>query len=135
MVQPSDDNEAPDPVVAPWREWLSVELEVKRDTYARDPALLVADSDRELEHARDYHGRELLELLQNVDDAAREGGPCDAVIDLRPEGLCVANRGEPFSRDGVKSLMLANYSPKRRRRAQFIGCKGLGFRSILTWSN
>ena len=73
-----------------------------------------------------------MELLQNEADQAREASvPGRVVIELRPEGLIVANTGSAFSVGGVASLQTAHLSPKRRNRRQFIGNKGLGFRSIL----
>ena len=72
---------------------------------------------------------------QNANDAAIEAGQLGRVrIELHPEGLLVANTGQPFSRDGVDSLRLAHLSPKRARRAQLVGHKGLGFRAVLNWA-
>ncbi|AUX43677.1 uncharacterized protein SOCE26_051290 [Sorangium cellulosum] len=100
-----------------------------------DPDEMVAAYLREKVTAQDYHGRELLELLQNADDAGEDrGGRCRAAIILTERGLCVANTGTVFSAAGVKSLMLTNNSPKRYQRARYIGNKGLGFRSILGWT-
>lgn len=56
------------------------------------------------------------------------------LIELSANGLIVANTGLAFSVGGVASLQISHLSPKRRRRKQLIGNKGLGFRSILNWS-
>ena len=49
--------------------------------------------------------------------------------------MIVANTGTAFSVGGVASLQTTHLSPKRHRRRQFIGNKGLGFRSVLNWSH
>ena len=96
---------------------------------------MIADYRKEKEITRDYEGREILELLQNTADQAREiGCKGHVLIELLPEGLIVANTGAAFSVGGVQSLETAHLSPKWRNRRRFIGNKGLGFRSILNWS-
>lgn len=76
-----------------------------------------------------YNGRQLLEMLQNADDAQTD----KVLLNLNTENniLTIANNGTPFDIKGLGSLMLANNSPKNKR--DFIGNKGLGFRSILNW--
>ena len=119
-----------------WYEWLSKEEQKTRRAYLAKPATLIADYYKELATTRDYEGREILELLQNAADQAREASVSGRVIiELRPEGLIVANTGTAFSIGGVASLQTAHLSPKRRRRRQFIGNKGLGFRAVLNWSH
>ena len=90
---------------------------------------MIASYNREKSHARDYHGRELLELIQNGDDAGI--GHNRLLIKLSDSGLFVANTGIPFSPEGIKSLMVSDNSPKQFLRTKCIGYKGLGFRSIL----
>jgi hypothetical protein len=119
-----------------WYEWLSREESKTVAAYHEKPTLLIADYHRERAIARDYEGREILELLQNANDQAAEVGQLGRVlVELSQEGLIVANIGLPFSTDGVASLQTSHLSPKRRRRKQLIGNKGLGFRSILNWSS
>lgn len=55
-------------------------------------------------------------------------------IELSTARLIVANEGAPFIRDGVASLKLANFRPKRTRKRQMVGNKGLGFRAVLNWT-
>lgn len=76
-----------------------------------------------------YNGRQLLEMLQNADDAQTD----KVLLHLDTENkiLTIANNGITFDIKGLGSLMLANNSPKNKR--DFIGNKGLGFRSILNW--
>jgi len=54
------------------------------------------------------------------------------IWDKNNSKLSISNQGEPFETGGIKSLMLANLSTKTK--ISYIGNKGLGFRSILNWS-
>jgi hypothetical protein len=118
-----------------WAEWLSTQEAKTRAVYMTKPTLLIADHYRELAISRDYEGREILELLQNANDAAAEAGAKGrVVIELSRDGLVVANTGVAFSTGGVESLQTSHLSPKRRNKRVFIGNKGLGFRAILNWS-
>lgn len=123
------------PTSREWFKWLSLEEGKTVAAYHEKPALLIADFYRERAIARDYEGREILELLQNANDQAAEVGRLGRVlVELSHDGLIVANTGLPFSLDGVVSLQTSHLSPKRRRGRRLIGNKGLGFRSILNWS-
>ncbi len=118
-----------------WRAWLNEETERFLRGYENDPRRLLSDKGGERNASRDYHGREILELLQNANDAAAEKGENSRVrIELSEAGLIVANTGAPFRPGGVTSLVLANLSPKSRD-SRVIGNKGLGFRAVLNWSN
>jgi len=116
-----------------WAEWISAVEEATCDEYRRNPKRIVSDHGQEASATGDYAGRELLELLQNAGDAASEAGIAGRVhIELTEVGLLIGNTGVPFSRNGVESLRLPHLSPKRR--AKFVGNKGLGFRAVLNWS-
>lgn len=124
------------PSAQDWFQWLSKEERKTKKAYLAKPATLIADYNQELATTRDYEGREILELLQNAADQAIDASVSGEVtIELRPEGLIVANTGTAFSVGGVASLQTTHLSPKRRRRKQYIGNKGLGFRSVLNWSH
>ncbi|HZL06720.1 MAG TPA: hypothetical protein VFE45_15125, partial [Coriobacteriia bacterium] len=89
---------------------------------------------------REYHGRYLVELLQNAADAWRLGltpnEPTDAcvIIESEPAALVVANRGPTFPAETVlESLGQIGRSSKRPGEA--IGHKGIGFKSVLEVSN
>jgi hypothetical protein len=100
-------------------------------TYSEQPARMISDYNRERQLMGEYNGRQILEMLQNADD---EGS--DAVkicLDEDSHTLTIANRGMPFSIAGFESLMLANLSSKTK--VQYIGNKGLGFRSIISWAH
>lgn len=117
-----------------WRCFLDERVDALGRVYATSPQRVVSDWRREETATGDYRGRELLELLQNADDEAT-GGDGRVVVELTHNGLLVANTGRPFSARGVDSLLTADNSPKQFDRARFIGNKGLGFRSILGWSD
>ncbi len=106
------------------------------DNYQRQPAELISHFNREVSALDGYRGRQLLELLQNADDAGvdAEAG-CHLLFDLSRKRLVVANTGKPFSKKGLISLVISDCSPKQLDRNRFIGCKGLGFRSTLTWTD
>lgn len=86
-----------------------------------------------------YHGREILELLQNVDDAYELSiqnktatSPVEAEISFKDGILKVSNTGTSFTLEGIKSIVLGHLSTKDK---SLIGNKGSGFRSVLNWSN
>lgn len=98
------------------------------------PILIEQEGNRERADLRDYHGRELLELLQNADDEITHDLPKKVLISFKNGNLQVSNFGAPFSEDGILSLMYSNVSAKRERLKETIGNKGTGFRSILSWA-
>ena len=55
-----------------WFKWLHKEEQKTRQAYLAKPATLIADYNKELATTHDYEGREILELLQNAADQARE---------------------------------------------------------------
>ena len=96
------------------------------DPYAQNKSLS--------EHvAADYHGRCLIELIQNGNDAhPRERSDGEIEVLLADEGpfgtVYVANRGLPFSEKQADALSRIGRSSKPPGEA--IGNKGLGFRSV-----
>lgn len=93
------------------------------------------DLTKEDSTSKDYKGREIYELLQNAEDEKST----HVLIKLNSENrlLSVANGGKdctPFTEKGFCSIMMAEMSPKFESRETFIGCKGLGFRSLLNWA-
>lgn len=92
------------------------------------------DFRNEIEQIKQYKGREILELLQNADDAKSD--TVHISLNTKAKELSIKNTGKktaPFSVEGFKSLLYANLSPKKNK--DLIGDKGLGFRSILNWAN
>ena len=100
--------------------------EYRDDPYAQNKSLS--------EHvAADYHGRCLIELIQNGNDAHpryRSDGEIEVLLaDEGPFGtVYVGNRGLPFSEKEVDALLRIGKSSKPPGEA--IGNKGLGFRSV-----
>lgn len=117
-----------------WDDWVHKRLKKRFATFTNEPGEMIAAYERERNNIDDYRGRELLELLQNADDAGVDFGPNKAIISYRPEGIIVGNTGIPFSAAGVESLLISNLSPKKLDRSRYIGNRGLGFRSILGWT-
>lgn len=109
------------------------EIEKIKRKYIDSAEEIVSGYNREYSLSKDYEGRQMFELLQNADDEAA-GSSGKVLITFDGKKLSVSNTGETFSFSGVKSLLYPSASPKRVH-ANKIGCKGLGFRSILTWSN
>lgn len=85
----------------------------------------------EYELKRDYNGRQILELLQNVDDACEELKTKDEVVvkfTFKDNILEVGNTGTTFSDETIERLCLGRASEKSSKK---IGNKGTGFRSLL----
>lgn len=75
--------------------------------------------------------------MQNADD--EKSNEVLIKLDTKKQTLEISNKGSEcnsFSIGGIQSLMLPNFSPKKRdiNRKNYIGNKGLGFRSIINWS-
>ncbi len=118
-----------------WEAWLKDQERISFDEYQRRPNRLVSDFNGEKTFITDYIGREILELLQNANDAAAKAGERGSVhFELLPAGLIAANTGAPFSQAGVASLRLPHTSPKPGEGPQMVGNKGLGFRAVLNWT-
>jgi hypothetical protein len=119
-----------------WNNWLKKRLDERKQVFSIDAGELIGGYNREKAHAKDYHGREILELVQNADDSGiKFPRPNKVLVKLTEKALFVANTGTPFSPDGINSLMVSDNSPKQLLKTKTIGYKGLGFRSILGWSS
>ncbi len=92
---------------------------------------VVAYYNDEQQTTGDYNGRQILELLQNADDA--KASLVSFKLDTNNKELVFYNDGESFTLEGIKSIMIPHYSSKVS--STYIGNKGLGFRSILNWAN
>lgn len=94
---------------------------------------------QQVEHQ--YHGRFLIELVQNAHDAFPEqlcsnGNRIEIVFDLKDSlhgSLLVANDGHPFSPSNFERLSQLGQSDKDPQKS--IGNKGIGFRSVLEISD
>lgn len=83
-----------------------------------------------IERKEEYNGRQIFEMLQNIDD--QKSKECLIELNTYEKSLTFYNKGEPFSTEGIISVMIPNISPKKG--SQYIGNKGLGFRAVLNWS-
>lgn len=88
-----------------------------------------------------YHGRELFELLQNVDDAyeallqkdpSKRTNEVKALFSYKNNILCICNTGTKFTSDTIERLCIGGASDKTSEI--YIGNKGTGFRSVLNWA-
>lgn len=104
----------------------------KKSRYTEDYNEMLGDYNRENETIKGYNGRQILELIQNCDD--QEANTVVITLDKEANTISIANDGIPFSERGYRSLFIANLSSKTTKR-KYIGNKGLGFRSIINWSN
>jgi len=101
--------------------------------------LLVGENNIEKRDIKGYHGREILELLQNADDAyqksIKEGNkpnkPLEVCISYKNNIFSICNTGTVFDKEGMKAIVQGNNSPKD---GKYFGNKGTGFRSILNWA-
>ncbi len=101
---------------------------------------LIGENNVESRDIKGYHGREILELLQNADDAYQksindnEKPDCDLNVNIKyiDNVLTISNSGTFFDKDGIKAIVQGNNSSKH---GGFIGCKGTGFRSVLNWAS
>lgn len=102
------------------------------DEYKTSKFRLESDYKEDEQRKTDYHGRELLELLQNVDDAAVNTSliEVDVLIEYKDNVLTVANNGTVFTQETIERLCHGSASNKSD---EFIGNKGTGFRSLLNW--
>lgn len=101
---------------------------------------LITENNVEKRDIKGYHGREILELLQNADDAYQksidigEKPNCEleVLIEFKNNILTISNTGTFFDQEGIKAIVQGNNSPKS---GKYIGNKGTGFRSILNWAD
>lgn len=114
--------------------FIGTKLQTRKKHYSEDPIQIVRDYRIERENIEIYNGRQILEMLQNVDDACETAKLKKAYIKLTNNKLLIANNGEPFDEDGMLSILNSNVSAKTTKQNK-IGQKGRGFRSILSWAD
>lgn len=96
------------------------------------------DKKIELDMKQEYSGRELYEMIQNADD---EGSPKIELVLTNDNYFHIKNWGDrPFTEGGLLSIMRSFLSTKTKESyknatVRPIGNKGLGFRSLLNWSD
>lgn len=112
---------------------------IENHTRQQERDELIVENNIEKRDIKGYHGRELLELLQNADDAYQKSidlgakPDCELIVTIKyiQNILIIANTGTFFDKDGIKAIVQGNNSPKT---GKYIGHKGTGFRSILNWA-
>ena len=110
-------------------------LEDYKRTTSYNSSRIKQDLTKEVSTKSDYCGREIFELLQNAEDEKSDF--VEIIVDSTNKVLSVSNGGKectPFTEEGFCSIMMAEMSPKLASKQTYIGCKGLGFRSILNWA-
>lgn len=108
------------------------EIEKVKTKYLNNVLDLISDYKNENQTRDDYKGRQIFELLQNADDCySAQCNEISVKIQLKTNKLIIQNTGKPFDARGIASLMHPNASSKYEGT---IGCKGLGFRSVLNWA-
>lgn len=115
------------------KTFINSELAKRRRQYLESPALILEHYNIEQQNIDAYNGRQLLEMLQNADDAAETARVKKVLVRLKDQELTIANNGAPFDQGGLESILYSSLSPKSMQQRK-IGQKGLGFRSILNWA-
>lgn len=116
-------------------KFIEEELTKRKADYLSSPTYLIEHYESEKQNIQAYNGRQLLEMLQNADDASeKKATEKKVLIELKDNVLTIANNGEPFNEDSFRSILYSSVSPKTLQQNK-IGQKGLGFRSILSWAD
>lgn len=115
-------------------KFITDELALRFKHYSEDPASIIEHFNIEQQNIQTYNGRQLLEMLQNADDASGTATKRKIFIKLLDDKLIIGNNGEAFTKEGFLSITRSNLSPKTMQQNK-IGQKGLGFRSILSWAD
>ena len=133
---------------------LSKQEQIKRIAYSHYRAFKISDVCHDAftsmnnilnDVAKGYAGREILELLQNADDAYTKyvnmGGTPESdvgvLFEYDDDILEVSNKGTPFDFEAFSSICDGYKSPKKDKYDDngYIGNKGIGFRSVLNWAD
>lgn len=104
----------------------------KRWEELQNPKNLIGLNNIEKQTNQGYDGRQLLELFQNCED---EGATKVRIhLSTKKQLLKISNDGDkPFSVKGYDSIFYPGLSSKVS--SDYIGNKGLGFRSIINWAD
>lgn len=114
--------------------WTSIDelrqIFIKKYTESMLSTELEKACSEEYELMMGYNGRQILELLQNVDDACSENNNRESVVHIKFQDniLEVGNTGTKFNSETIERLCLGRSSNKSSSN---IGNKGTGFRSLL----
>ena len=81
--------------------FIEEELQKRKVDYISSPAYILEHYNIEKQNIEAYNGRQLLEMLQNADDASEFAKEKKVLIKLNDDSLIISNNGEPFSEDGL----------------------------------
>jgi hypothetical protein len=115
-------------------ERLQVKIFAFMDDVRRGTHIFEGRRSIEEQLSEEYHGRFLIELIQNADDACGKDGQIYIVIRQKPSPrVVVFNTGIGFTPKNFETLCTLGLTDKNPEEA--IGNKGLGFRSVLQVCN
>ena len=119
------------------RDYLEEEVRRRaRHTTPEDVRITCSFARAERLLGREYHGRFLIELLQNAADAWRNGRRSEserskvAIVLGEGPALLVANMGQSMSAEVVVES-IGHIGASTKAEGQAIGHKGIGFKSVL----
>ncbi|MGG1398035.1 hypothetical protein ABE288_09510 [Bacillus salipaludis] len=75
------------------KQFIAHEVEKMRKGYEISPERILSDYRRERREMDGYKGRQVLELLQNADDASEQARIKHVYIELSNQTLLIANNG------------------------------------------
>lgn len=101
------------------------------DEAKKSPMLLSDLASLEKYISESYSERSLIELIQNADDA---NATKFYISTLSNNAVLVANNGDYFTEEDVKSLCRSGSSTKKRK-SNTIGYRGIGFKSVVNYTN
>lgn len=101
------------------------------DEAKKSPMLLSDLANLEKYISESYSERSLIELIQNADDANANKF---YITTLSKNTILVANNGDYFTEEDVKSLCRSGSSTKKRK-SNTIGYRGIGFKSVVNYTN
>ena len=116
------------------KEKVEKEVEKIRKAYIDSVHRLNSDNGTAESFSKDYDGRQICELLKNAEEQVKSGNGAVKIV-LSGNKLTVYNTGEPFSAKGFISILYVCDSPKEHLTEKTIGYKGIGFRSVLNWTD
>ncbi len=116
------------------REEVEYEINEIKNQYIGTVHRLNSDNNSAETFTQDYSGRQIYELLQNAEDQVQDDNGKVKIV-LEGNKLTVANTGLPFSADGFISILYICDSSKEHESHKTIGYKGIGFRSVLNWTD
>jgi len=107
---------------------LQTDIEDKKNGYNRNSIRSFFNTEKK--YTESYKGREILEIIQNAEDA--KANELIFTIDKKQNKIIISNNGDDFSLEGYRSLLYPDLSAKPK--GVFIGQKGLGFRALINWA-